>query len=152
MFRLHNVTAFIETSQLQLWSFSFTFTDWKWPLGTWKLLKTQFYFFKNVSLSRTFHLVWFSSDSPNKGNGASRFRWSQVLIEVYLWSVGSRRQTESWRYELRSQTIIAFSFVLFILVSLFCLQAAAKEGKGEGKGTCTSLQPHINAQLCCSSF
>lgn len=41
----------------------------------------------------------------------------------------SRRQTESWRYELCSQTIIAFSFVLFIFVSMFCLRVAMCERK-----------------------
>lgn len=41
----------------------------------------------------------------------------------------SRRQTESWRYELCSQKIIAFSFVLFIFVSMFCLRVAMCERK-----------------------
>lgn len=45
---------------------------------------------------------------------------------------GSGRQTESSRYELCSQTIIAFSLVLFISVSLFRLWALMEAGKESG--------------------
>lgn len=98
----------------------------------------------------SFQLVRLSSDNPTKGNGAAIPRsLSRSTSGLYS---SSRRQTKSWRYELCSQTIIAFSFVLFILLSLLCLQAAAKEGKAWGKGMSASLQPHIKARSSCTYF
>lgn len=47
-----------------------------------------------------------------------------------LWSSG--RQTEAWRYELSSQTIIAFSFVLFMQAS-YLLSASHCETRRRGR-------------------
>lgn len=53
---------FMETSWLKSCFFNFAFTDWKWPLGTHKLLKALLFFlisFQNlVSINNSFHLIF----------------------------------------------------------------------------------------------
>lgn len=99
---------------------------------------------KDLSLSKrqcvltgllSFQPVSLTSNSATKGNGTTWVLMKQGPYHGFLCGAhGSRRQTESSRYELGSQTIIAFSLVLFISVSFSCLQAAAEDGRENGKG------------------
>lgn len=57
---------------------------------------------------------------------------TRCLSWILYGAHGSGRQTESSRYELCSQTIIAFSLVLFISVSAFRQRAAVEAGKESG--------------------
>lgn len=126
----------------------YTFAASKWPLGierhAFSLLK------KDLSLSksrcvftglRSFLSVSLSSDSATKGNGTTWVLMKHGPYHGFLCGAhGGGRQTESSRYELSSQTIIAFSLLLFISVSFSCLQAAAEDGRENGKGRPTLSQ------------
>lgn len=99
------------------------------------------YWKKDLSLSKR-HCVWCISlsflstcavqhrhirDWNHLGSDETR-SLSWILYGAH----GSGRQTESSRYELCSQTIIAFSLVLFISVSSFRLWALMAAGKESG--------------------
>lgn len=123
----------------------YTFAASKWPTGIEKQRRTCFFVIKkDLSLSKSqcvftgllsFLPVSLSSNSATKGIGTTWVLMKQGPYHGFLCGArGSRRQTESSRYELSSQTIIAFSLLLFISVSFSCLQAAVEDGRENGKG------------------